>query len=161
MNFARFLMFLALTVWLGALIFFAVVAQVSFSGLPSAHLAGLVVRNSLIALHWMGMVSGVVFLASSLIESRVERGRWSVFRGSHLVVVIMLVLTAISQFHLIPRMDSLRLAAGEINQLPPNDALRVQFDHLHTWSTRIEGAVLVLGLIVLYVTTRRLAAGRP
>jgi peptidoglycan/LPS O-acetylase OafA/YrhL len=109
----------------------------------------------------MGMVSGVVFLASSLIESRVERGRWSVFRGSHLVVVIMLVLTAISQFHLIPRMDSLRLAAGEINQLPPNDALRVQFDHLHTWSTRIEGAVLVLGLIVLYVTTRRLAAGRP
>ena len=55
MNFLRFLMLLAIAIWLGALIFFPVVAQISFTALPSPHLAGLVVRNSLIALHWMGM----------------------------------------------------------------------------------------------------------
>lgn len=160
MNFVRFLMLLGLTVWLGALIFFPVVAQVSFSELPSAHLAGLVVRNTLIALHRMGMVAGVIFLACSLIESRFQRGRWSVVRGSHALVVVMLALTAVSQFRIIPRMDTLRGAAGEINQLSPADPIRAQFNHLHIWSTRIEGTVLVLGLILLYATTRRLAAGR-
>ena len=160
MNFVRFLMLLALTAWLGALIFFPVVAQVSFSELPSAHLAGLVVRNTLIALHWMGMVAGVIFLACSLIESRFERGRFSTFQASHLLVALMLALMAVSQFRIIPRMDSLRAAAGEINRLPPADPIRAQFNHLHIWSTRIEGTVLALGLIVLYLTTRRLAAGR-
>ena len=51
MTFLRFLMLLALVVWLGALIFFPVVAQTSFTVLPSAHLAGLVVRGTLLTLH--------------------------------------------------------------------------------------------------------------
>jgi len=38
--------------------------------------------------------------------------------------------------------------------------VRLQFDSLHVWSTRIEGTVLVLGLIVLYLTTQRLARSR-
>ena len=56
MTLLRFLILLSLAIWLGALIFFPVVAQTSFTVLPSAHLAGLVVRNSLIDLHWMGIV---------------------------------------------------------------------------------------------------------
>jgi len=28
----------------------------------------------------------------------------------------------------------------------------VQFDTLHAWSTRVEGAVLVLGLVAVYLT---------
>ena len=151
-------MLLALTVWLGALIFFPVVAQISFSGLPSPHLAGLVVRNSLIALHWMGMTAGVVFLASSLIENRFERGYFSAFRPTHLLLSLMLVLTAISQFRIIPRMDVLRAAAGEVASLPATSSVRMEFDSLHGWSTRIEGTVMVLGLIVLYLTVRRIAA---
>jgi uncharacterized protein DUF4149 len=160
MNALRFLMLLALTVWLGALIFFPVVAQISFSVLPSPHLAGLVVRNSLIALHWMGMSAGVVFLACSIAESRAALGRFSFLRASNLLIAIMLVLSAISQFNIIPRMDSLRAAAGEIAQLPASDPIRGQFDALHVWSTRIESLVLALGVIVLYLTVRRLASAR-
>jgi hypothetical protein len=33
-----------------------------------------------------------------------------------------------------------------------NDPARVQFDALHVWSTRVEGTVLLLGLIVVYLT---------
>jgi len=161
MSFLRFVMLLAITVWLGALIFFPVVAQISFTVLPSTHLAGLVVRNSLIALHWMGMSAGVVFLMCSLVESRIARGRFCALRPSHLLILLMLGLTATSQFKVIPRMDALRASAGEIAQLSPGDPVRVQFDSLHAWSTRIEGLVLVFGLLVLYLTTRRLAAGRP
>jgi hypothetical protein len=158
MNFVRFLMVLALTVWLGALIFFPVVAQISFSVLPSPHLAGLVVRNSLIVLHSMGMSAGVVFLACSLVENRFSRGYFSPFRASHVLVLVMLALTAISQFRIIPRMDALRAAAGEIASLPASSPVRMEFDSLHAWSTRIEGTVLVLGLVILYLTVRRIAS---
>jgi hypothetical protein len=154
MNILRFLMLLALTIWIGGIIFFPVVAQISFSVLPSPHLAGLVVRNSLIAMHWMGMGAGVLFLACSVVENRFAHGYFSLFRPIHLPIFIMLALTAISQFRIIPHMDALRTTAGDIAQLSASDPVRLQFDSLHVWSTRIEGTVLVLGLIVLYLTTK-------
>ena len=157
MNLVRFGILLSIAAWLGGLIFFPFVAQISFSVLPSPHLAGLVVRNSLIALHWMGMGAGVVFLACSVVENRFTHGYFSLFRPIHLLVFIMLALTAVSQFRVIPHMDALRATAGDIAQLSTTDPVRLQFDSLHVWSTRIEGTALVLGLIVLYLTTRRLA----
>jgi Domain of unknown function (DUF4149) len=157
MNFLRFLMLLSLAVWLGALIFFPVVAQISFSVLPSAQLAGLVVRDSLRQLHWMGFISGVVFIAASLAYSRMMVGTARAFRFSHTLIILMLALTAISQFRIIPRMDAIRAVAGEIASIPADSPLRAQFNSLHVWSTRIEETVLVLGLIVLYTTSRRLA----
>jgi hypothetical protein len=153
-------MLLSLAVWLGALIFFPVVAQTSFTTLPSAHLAGLVVRGSLLKLHWMGFACGLVFLASSLLYNQILLGRARAFSFSHLLIVLMLGLTALSQFRIIPQMETLRLAAGEINALTPSDPVRMRFDSLHVWSTRIEGTVLVLGLMVLYAVSRRLASSR-
>jgi len=150
-------MLLSLAAWLGALIFFPIVAQSSFAALPSAHLAGLVVRGSLLSLHWLGVGCGLIFVAASLGQNRYCQGFARPGSASHILVALMLVLTAISQFKIIPRMDALRLAAGEISSLPANDPVRVQFDSLHVWSTRLEGIVLVLGLVVLYLTSRRLA----
>jgi hypothetical protein len=158
MNLLRFLMLLALSVWIGALIFFPVVAQTAFSCLPSTHLAGLVVRNSLLNLHWMAFFSGVVFLASSLTYNRIMHGSPRTFALRHMLVLTMLALTAISQFKIIPRMDSLRASAGEIASFSADSPIRVRFDSLHAWSTRIEQTVLVLGLIVLYSTSRRISS---
>jgi hypothetical protein len=155
MTFLRFVMLLCLTVWIGGLIFFPVVAQTSFTVLPSTQLAGFVVRDTLIDLHWMGMVSAIIFLVCSLIDNRVSVGRPRVFALSHMLIVLMLVLTAISQFAIIPRMDVLRITAGEISMLPVSNPMRAEFDSLHAWSTRIEMTVLLLGLIVLYSVARR------
>jgi hypothetical protein len=160
MIFLRFLMLLCLVVWIGGLIFFPIIAQISFSVSPSAHLAGLLVRNSLIALHRTGMAAGGLFLMCSLVENRLLRGSWNALRAAHLLILAMLALTAISQFKIIPHMDQLRLAAGEMAFLSKTDPARIQFDSLHAWSTRLEGVVLVLGLLLLYLTTRRLAAVR-
>jgi hypothetical protein len=160
MTFLRFLMLLSLVIWIGALIFFPVVAQTSFTVLPLPHLAGFVVRNSLIALHWMGLGSGIVFLACSLIYNRVSIGRFRVFALSHILVIIMLTLTAISQFRIIPGMDALRASAGEISALPTGNPIRAEFDSLHVWSTRLETAVLLLGLVVLYSVARRFSTSR-
>jgi hypothetical protein len=160
MTFLRFLMLLALTVWIGALIFFPVVAQTAFTVLPSTHLAGLVVRGTLLTLHWIAFISGVVFLASSLTLNRANYGTTRALSLSHLLVLVMLALTAISQFAIIPKMDTLLVPPVGINSLPPGDPVRVLFDSLHAWSTRLEGTVLILGLIVLYATARRFNSSR-
>lgn len=160
MSFLRFLALLALATWIGGLIFFPVVAQTSFSVLPTTHLAGMVVRNSLIELHWMGLFAGVVFLACSAVYNRVALGSFRLFALSHILIILMLALTAISQFVIIPRMDVLRISAGEVAALPASNPIRAQFDSLHAWSTRIETTVLVLGLVVLFAVARRFSSSR-
>jgi hypothetical protein len=152
-------MLLSLIVWVGGLIFFPVVAGAAFSVLPSAHLAGLVVRRSLIVLHWMGIVSGAVFLVSSMLYNRLTMGEVQIFAARHVLICLMLVLTLISQFGIIPRMDTLRasleaIGSREIASVPADNAIRIQFDFLHVWSTRIEGGVLILGLLAAYLTSR-------
>jgi uncharacterized membrane protein len=155
MSFLRFLMLLSLVVWIGGLIFFAfVLAPTAFSVLPSTHLAGNVVGRALSKLHWIAIGSGIVFLASSLLYSQVTDGTAHVFAPRHVLLCIMLALTLVSQFGIMPRMDVLRTSQGDVASVPVDNPDRVQFDSLHVWSTRVEGAVLLLGLVVVYLTAR-------
>jgi hypothetical protein len=157
MTLLRLLMLLSLVVWLGGLIFFSfVVAPTVFSVLPTRHLAGSVVTRSLSALHWMGIVSGVVFLLSSMLYSRLNTGSPHVFAARHVLVFLMLALTLTSQFCVSPRMAALRAQMGEIDSVAVTDPARVQFNALHAWSTRLEGGVFLLGLVVTYLTASTL-----
>jgi hypothetical protein len=160
MSFLRFLMLLSLIVWLGGLIFFPVVAQTAFTIVPSRHLAGMVVGRSLGTLHWMGLVSGVVFLASSLLYSKLSGGTAQVFAARNVLLALMLALTLISQFGIIPHMDTLRASIGEVDSVPPDNPARMQFDALHVWSTRVESGVILLGLVVAYLTASAFAIQR-
>jgi uncharacterized membrane protein len=156
MSFLRFLMLLSLVVWIGGLIFFAfVLAPTAFSipeVLPNTHLAGNVVGRALGKLHWLGIFSGIIFLASSLLYGRVTHGTAPVFAGRHVLLCLMLALTLISQFGIIPRMDILRASLGDVRSAPIDNPERMQFDALHVWSTRVEGTILLLGLVVIYLT---------
>jgi uncharacterized membrane protein len=155
MSFLRFLMLLSLICWIGGLIFFALVlAPTAFTVLPNTHLAGNVVGRALGKLHWIAIFSGVVFLLSSLLYSRVTDGTTHVFAIRHVLMCVMLALTLLSQFWIIPRMDVLRASVGDFASVPLDNPARVQFDALHLWSTRVEGAVLLLGLVVVYLTGR-------
>jgi hypothetical protein len=150
-------MLLSLIVWLGGLIFFPVVAQTAFSVVPARHLAGLVVGRSLGILHWMGIISGFVFLLSSLLYSRLSTGASHVFASRNILICLMLALTLISQFGIIPRMDTIRASIGEIDAVSADNPASLQFDALHQWSTRVEGSVLLLGLALVYLTARSMA----
>ena len=150
-------MLLSLIVWLGGLIFFPVVAQTAFSVVPARHLAGLVVGRSLGILHWMGIISGFVFLLSSLLYSRLSTGASHVFASRNILICLMLALTLISQFGIIPRMDTIRASIGEIDSVSADNPASLQFDALHQWSTRVEGSVLLLGLALVYLTARSMA----
>jgi uncharacterized membrane protein len=153
MSFLRYLMLLSLVVWIGGLIFFAfVLAPTAFQVLPNTHLAGNVVGRALGKLHWIAIISGIVFLVSSLLYSRMADGTVHVFAMRHVLICLMLALTLFSQFWIIPRMDTLRASVGgDFASVTLNNPERVQFDALHVWSTRVEGAVLLLGLVVVYL----------
>ena len=160
MSFLRFLMLLSLVVWIGGLIFFAfVLAPTAFNipaVLPNTHLAGNVVRIALSKLHWIAFGSGIVYLISSLLFSRLTDGSAHVFAARHVLLCAMLALTLVSQFGIMPRMDTLRASLGEVSAAPIDNPERIQFDALHVWSTRVESAVLLLGLVVAYLTAQQL-----
>lgn len=150
------LVYLVLGLWLGALIFFgAILAPIAFTQLPALfgeqgiHAAGLVVGGSLVRLHWMGMFCGVVFLAVMLVARKHYR---SIIPQS-VLVVLMLLLTAYSQFSIIPRMDTARASiGGNVDAVAPNNPGRQIFDRLHETSTHVEALVLLFGIGALVAT---------
>src|SRR5580700_10979874 len=99
MPFLRFLILLSLVVWLGGLIFFAfVLAPTVFSPglLPTRHLAGSIVGRSLDLLHYIAIASGIVFLITSMLYSRMATGNARPLATRHLLIMLMLLLTLIS-----------------------------------------------------------------
>lgn len=144
----RTLLLLSLIVWLGAEIFFPVVAAISFGQLaPDTHAAGSIVGALLRILHGMGLVCGVVLLALLALAPA-----WGVFKSHSVLapmalVVVMLAFTAYSQYGIIPAMERDRIAAGGvIDAAPPDSPARIDFNRLHRRSTNVEGAVLLLGI---------------
>ena len=146
-------MLLALVVWVGGIIFFAfVVAPTLFHFLLPVQ-AGKVVGRSLTVLHWMGIVSAVVFLLCSVLYDRAKYARLKSLTLVNALILIMLIMTLISQFGITPRMQALRaeIHSSQNTQAVEND----EFNRLHAWSTRLEGGVLFLGLAVVVLTGRR------
>ena len=144
----RTLLYLALIVWLGAEIFFPVVAAITFTTLrPDAHNAGTIVGQLLRILHGMGMVSGMVALALLALAPA-----WNIYKPSAvlapmILVVLMMALTGFSQFAIIPAMERDRLTAGgAIDDADATDPSRIDFNKLHIRSERVEETILLLGV---------------
>jgi hypothetical protein len=147
MRILRFLLLLALIVWLGGIIFFGMVmAPTLFHVLPTP-LAGLVVSKSLVLLHWIGMGCAVV-MAVAMVALRMRSKR--PLNARLVMLAGMLILTAVSRFAVTPRMEAIRSSAGgDLQSLATSDPRRQQFDRLHHWSTGLEMGVLLLGLYLV------------
>ena len=152
------LVYLVLGLWLGALIFFgAVLAPIAFSQLPplfatpaaGIHAAGMVVGGSLVRLHWIGLFCGLIFLVVSVLA----RAHYRTIIPQALLVLVMMLLTAYSQFSIIPRMDTARESVGgNVEAVAANNPGREIFDHLHQQSVHVEALVLLCGLGALAAT---------
>jgi len=152
----RTLLYLALIVWLGAEIFFPVVAAITFGTLAGdTHTAGSIVGELLRILHRMGMVSGVVALALLALAPA-----WGIYKpravlAPMILIVGMLACTAFSQFVIIPSMERDRIAAGgTIDAADPTNPGRIHFNKLHNRSEDIELAILLLGVASVTLVAR-------
>lgn len=152
----RTLLYLALIVWLGAEVFFPVVAAITFMTLqPDTHTAGTIVGQLLHILHNMGLVSGAVALALLALAPA-----WGIYKSRAaltpmILVLLMIVCTAFSQFVIIPAMERDRIAAGgDINAADVANPGRIDFNKLHVRSERVEQAILLLGLATVVLVAR-------
>ncbi|MGC1964962.1 MAG: hypothetical protein WA673_00800, partial [Candidatus Acidiferrales bacterium] len=69
-------------------------------------------------------------------------------------VMIMVILTIVSQQIVIRRMNVLRREMGSVIETPKDNPLRVEFDRLHGVSVQLEGATLLIGVAALFLTVR-------
>ncbi|HUD73821.1 MAG TPA: DUF4149 domain-containing protein, partial [Terracidiphilus sp.] len=88
----RTLLYLALIIWLGAEIFFPVVAAITFETLrPDTHTAGVIVGSLLRILHGMGLVSAMVALALLALG-----GAWGIYNPRAVLAPMALLVLASS-----------------------------------------------------------------
>jgi hypothetical protein len=147
----RFLRVFALGTWVGSIIYFvAVVTRGAFAVLTRDQ-AGLMVGFTLGGLHQLGVIAAAVYLVAALGAARSLRG---LVRPAALGVILMLALTLASQRIVIPRMDVLRTEMVSVDTTPASDPRRAEFDRLHGISVDLEGGVLVIGLVALFLTAR-------
>ena len=150
-------MILSLVVWVGGISFLSFVeAPTAFRVAPTRHMAGSIVGPSLSLLHWMGLFSGVIFLGSSMLLSSLSTGSARPFAARNLFVFLMLLLTVVSQFVISPKMAALRTSFQDIDQVSPDNPARAKFQALHRWSERLEGGVLLLGIVAIFALARTL-----
>ena len=152
----RTLLYLALIVWLGAEIFFPVVAAVAFSepGV-STHAAGSIVGKLIRDLHGMGLVSGMVALALLALAAPFGIYKPRNVLAPMALLVLMLACTVYSQFGIIPAMDRDRFAAGgEIDNTDTTNSITIDFNKLHNRSVIVEEAVLLFGIATVVLVAR-------
>ena len=152
----RTLLYFALMVWLGAEIFFPIVAAITFGTLqPDTHTAGTIVGQLIRILHGMGLVSGMVALAVMALAPAFGVYKPRTVLAPMILVVVMLGCTVYSQFGIIPAMERDRMAAGgAIDATDPSNAITAHFNRLHNRSEFVEEAVLLLGLATVVLVAR-------
>ena len=77
-------------------------------------------------------------------------------------MLAMMLLTAYSQFFIIPQMDTARDSiGGNVAAVAADNPGRQIFDRLHQRSVHVEGLVLLCGIAALFVTAHCSAPGNP
>ena len=146
----RILRLLPLAIWVGSIVFFIIVAGVSFKVLPSVHEAALVVRGSLLMLHRLGLIAGALYLFFTLALLATQGDSHPARAAEIILVISMMALTLYLQQSVLPRMETDRLTlGGDVSTAPANVPAHLHFDRLHRLSTRLEGIILVEGLLLL------------
>ena len=146
----RILRLIALSTWVGSLIFFGFVAKAAFSTLPDAHSAGAVVREALISLHHLGLVGGMIYFFITLGLLTTQGDTHPARAGELALIIAMLGLTLYSQYSILPRMEADRAAlGGDVTTSSTDNPTRVHFERLHSLSVKVEGAILIEGLLLL------------
>jgi hypothetical protein len=149
-----FIYLLAMTCWLGSVIFFSFfTAPVVFTVLARPD-AGKVVSVIFPRYYLLGYAAGGVALVLAmylLVAGQGPRGWWL---ASVVAIGIALACTVYAGTIVRPRVDAIRTVSEEAN---PDTATKAEFDNLHHLSVMLNGAVLLLDLVALFGTAAALA----
>ena len=157
LNIFRALEFLGLSVWLGSDIFMSfVVAPGAFRVLaPNRDQAGAIVGFALTKMHLLGLACGIAILLLRLLRTKSFS---SLAAPAALCVMLMMVLTAVSQLTVTPKMAALRMQMGSIQATATDSPLLAEFGKLHQISVTLESGVLLAGIACIFLMVRELAS---
>jgi hypothetical protein len=148
----RFLQLFALGSWVGSIVYFSSVVTVgAFRVLADRDQAGALVGDTLRGLHALGVIAAITYLLAALGLGRSLKALWA---PAALGVILMFVLTLVSERIVIARMETLRTEMISVDATAVTNPLRAEFDRLHRVSVRLEGAVLLIGLVAFFLTVQ-------
>src|ERR1700687_164908 len=158
----RTIEFLGLSLWLGSdVVLRVVVAPGGFRIMAGpgsgGGQAGAMVGYGLWSMHMIGVVCGIAILLARLLRTRTFA---SLATPVALCVVLMMLLTVVSQHAVSPKMASRRVQMGSIQATAADSPLLAEFGRLHRISVTLESGVLLAGLAGIYLMVKELAASR-
>src|SRR2546425_13377884 len=152
----RTLEFLGLSVWVGSDAFLSLVmAPGAFRILARRDQAGAIVGYGRWWMHMIGVVCGIATLMARLLRTRTLA---SLATPAALCVVLMILLTVVSQHAVSPKMAALRVQMGSIQSTAADGPLLAEFGKLHRVSVSLESGVLLAGLACMYLMVKELGA---
>ena len=147
----RFIYLLSLVFWIGGIAFFSFLAAPSIFHVLPREEAGKVVSAIFPKYYWQGIICGALAITTSAILGM--RTRWSVLLIVRTIILgMMLIGVLYSVLILQPKIHAVRAQVTSIESLAPTDPLRLEFGRLHGRSFSVNAAVLLLGIVVLFIT---------
>jgi uncharacterized membrane protein len=147
----RFIYLLSIALWLGGMAFFSFMAAPSiFKVLPREE-AGRVVSDIFPKYYWQGLICGAIALVTSVALG--VRDRWNmllIVRTMTIGVMVIGILYAVVILQ--PKIQAVKAQTTSFESLAPTDPLRLEFGRLHGRSFSVNAAVILLGVIVVFIT---------
>src|ERR1051326_2944703 len=98
MNVTRFLLVLALALWLGGIIFFAAIgAPAVLHFVADRTVVGAIINQSVSKLHWMGVGCGAAYLIFSFLVPSSGRREPKSWTAPRILLLLMIALALASQ----------------------------------------------------------------
>jgi uncharacterized membrane protein len=147
----RFIYLLSIALWLGGMAFFSFIAAPSiFKALPREE-AGKVVSDIFPKYYWQGMICGAIALVTSVALGM--RDRWNMLLIVRTMVIGVMVIGILYAVVILqPKIQAVKAQMASFESLTPTDPLRLEFGRLHGRSFSVNAAVLLLGVIVVFIT---------
>lgn len=147
----RFIYLLSIALWIGGMAFFSFLAAPSiFKVLPREE-AGNVVTAIFPKYYWQGIICGVIALGASCALGM--RERWNILLIVRTILIgVMVVGVLYAVVILQPKIHAVKAQITSFESLAPTDPVRLEFARLHGRSFSVNAAVLLLGVIVVFIT---------
>jgi hypothetical protein len=147
----RFIYLLSIALWIGGMAFFSFMAAPSIFKVLGREEAGKVVADIFPKYYWQGIICGAIALLTSVVLGM--RERWNILLIVRTIMIgVMFIRWWPTFFRNTTGIQTVKAQITSFESLSPTDPLRLEFGRLHGRSFSVNAAVLLLGVVVVFIT---------
>lgn len=147
----RYIELLSLTLWVGGIAFFSFIASPSIFAVLGTEGGGKVVRDIFPKYYWLGYGAGGMGTGAAVLLTVLG------VPGQAPIALTLAIMTGMFLYMgriLRPQIFKLRTQVESLESPDKDRALRERFQRLHRRSVMLNGCVLLLGLLTLFLFAR-------